>query len=147
MTSPFLDAKSDTLLERPSPVDSIEHFIGGSAVFPRMLTDIRSAVGRNAFVYIASWNCQSDMKIQTPGGVDTLESAIKTAAQAGAEVRLLLWAGTQLEDALQPFLSVYPELIAVKYVAKTFLDEFIPNRKNNIATRTAVAAMRKAGCD
>jgi phosphatidylserine/phosphatidylglycerophosphate/cardiolipin synthase-like enzyme len=94
MATPFLPADPAVRLEPPTSGTAIEHLLGGAVALPRMLADIRSAVGPAAFVYLAGWQCESDLVVPVPSGADTLGDALRAVTQAGGQVRLLLWAGT-----------------------------------------------------
>jgi hypothetical protein len=89
----FLPADPARHLEGSSTGSQVEHLLGGSEALPRMLQDIRTASGPNSFVYMASWNCEIDLVVTGPAGPDTLKQALSVAANAGAQLRLLLWAG------------------------------------------------------
>ncbi|MEU0795279.1 phospholipase D-like domain-containing protein [Amycolatopsis sp. NPDC005961] len=138
MTRPFLPADPAVRLEAPTSGTEIEHLLGGDAALPRMLADIRSARGPSSFVYLASWNCETGLPVPH---ADNLGDALRRAAESGAQVRLLLWAGILDEDTMRR-LPLDKQL----YV-REFFRRWGPTRANNLAAAKLVDKLRESGAD
>lgn len=138
MTRPFLPADPAARLEAPTSGTEIEHLLGGAAALPRMLADIRSATGPSSFVYLAGWNCETTLPVP---GSDTLGEALRRAAGNGAQVRLLLWAGTLDEASMWRLAPNQREYV------REFFTRWGPTRANNLAAAALVGKLREAGAD
>jgi phosphatidylserine/phosphatidylglycerophosphate/cardiolipin synthase-like enzyme len=136
MAAPFLPPDPSVLLETPTSGTEIEHLLGGAVALPRMLTDIRAVSGPASFVYHTAWNCETDLVVPTAGGSDTLAAALRAAGTAGAQIRLLLWAGTIDTNIMNLFDPIGRVLLVDLALA------YGPTAAHNAATAVLVEQMQ-----
>jgi phosphatidylserine/phosphatidylglycerophosphate/cardiolipin synthase-like enzyme len=144
MAGPFLRADPGLRLEGAAAGTRIEHLVGGEVALPRMLADIRAAAAnhRDAFVYLAGWNCENDLPVPTAAGpTDNLGEALRFAAGRDAQIRLLLWAGALDQTTLRRLPA---------RIQKILLDlaaQWSPTRAHNLATEALLKKLRADGHD